>query len=157
VAEVTIQDLGSLGELIAAIATIATLAYLALQIRQNTGAIKATSHQAATDSFNNINMMVGRDPVLARIFRAGNNSLDDLTADERIQYAFVLLSYFRVWETLFYQSRVGSAETELFRSELDYVLSFAGTRVWWESTPHFFSPQFRSYVEERLSTDSSIG
>jgi hypothetical protein len=68
-----------------------------------------------------------------------------------------LLSYFRVWETLFYQSQVGSAETELFHSELDYVLNFAGTRVWWKSTPYFFSPQFRSYVEERLSKDTSIG
>ena len=39
----TIQDLGSLGELIAAVATIATLAYLAVQVRQNTRALRSAT------------------------------------------------------------------------------------------------------------------
>ena len=38
VADVTIQDLGSIGEFVAAIATVATLVYLAIQIRSNTAA-----------------------------------------------------------------------------------------------------------------------
>ena len=156
-AKLTIENLGSLGEFVAAIATIATLAYLALQIRQNTGAMRATSHQAATDSFNTVNMTLSRDPTLARIFRVGTASLKDLTEDERTQFSFLLLAYFRVWETLFYQSRVGTAEEELFSSELEYCLTLSGVREWWELTPYLLSSQFRSYVEEDLSKGNSIG
>ena len=41
----TIQDLGGIGELIAAVATIATLAYLAIQVRQNTRALRSSTFQ----------------------------------------------------------------------------------------------------------------
>ena len=44
----TIQDLGSLGELIAAVATIATLVYLAMQIRQNTKQVRASTFQGVS-------------------------------------------------------------------------------------------------------------
>ena len=40
----TIQDLGSIGERLAAVATLATLFYLAVQIRQNTKAVRAAAN-----------------------------------------------------------------------------------------------------------------
>jgi hypothetical protein len=114
----TLQDLGSIGELLAAVATIATLAYLSVQIRQNTRALRASSHHAVTDSFNHINMALGQDPTLGRVFRKGNAGLAELTEDERITFGFIHLSVFRVFETLFYQREIGTAEEQLFQSEL---------------------------------------
>ena len=47
----TIQELGSLGEFIAAIATLATLVYLAVQIRQNTKSVRASTYHEAISDF----------------------------------------------------------------------------------------------------------
>ena len=44
----TIQDLGSIGELIAAIATVATLVYLAVQLKQNTRALRSQTFQQSS-------------------------------------------------------------------------------------------------------------
>jgi hypothetical protein len=129
---VTIQELGSLGEFVAAIATIATLVYLAVQIRQNTAATRAASHHEITDSFNVINVALGSDPILAALFRRGGEDRAALREDERSQYDWLCIAYFRVFETLFYQSRVGTGERELFQSEersLRAALSRPGTRV----------------------------
>ncbi len=155
----TIQDLGSIGELLAAIATIATLGYLAVQIRQNTRAVRASSHHAVTDSFNHINMTLGSDPALARIFRLGNQGLDQLTDDEQVVFSFLHLSVFRVFETLYYQREVGTAEEQLFQSEirsLDSVASNPGVRTWWSSNPYAFSPEFRRFVETRMQAVDSL-
>ena len=46
----SIQELGSIGEFIAAIATVVTLLYLAIQIRQNTRAVRGSTIHAMTDS-----------------------------------------------------------------------------------------------------------
>ena len=43
----TLSDLGSIGELIGGVAVVVSLIYVALQIRQNTRAIRASSHQSA--------------------------------------------------------------------------------------------------------------
>ena len=146
----TLQDLGSLGEFVAAIATLATLVYLAVQIRQNTLAVRAGSHQAVSDSFIAVNSWVARDPSLARIYRVGIDNLDDLSEDERVQFGFMLLSVFRVYETTYYQDRVGTAEEQLFLSverDIGVVLANAGVRQWWEETPFGISQEFRDYVE----------
>ena len=53
----SIQDLGSIGELIAALATLAALIYLAVQVRQNTRAIKsATFHELIFTKKNEIEL-----------------------------------------------------------------------------------------------------
>ena len=149
----TIQDFGSLGELVAAVATIATLAYLAMQIRQNTRAVRATSHQAATDSFNTINTLIAHDPSLARIYRVGSDGLASLTEDERVQFSFLFLAAFRVFETVYYQSKVGTLEEQLFAIEKNSVallLRSPGGREWWEKNPFAFSPEFQQHVDQQI-------
>ncbi len=150
----TIQDFGSLGELVAAVATIATLAYLAMQIRQNTRAVRATSHQAATDSFNAINTLIAHDPSLARIYRVGRrDGLASLTEDERVQFTFLFLAAFRVFETVYYQSKVGTLDDQLFAIEQNsvaFLLRSPGGREWWEENPFAFSPEFREHVDEQV-------
>ena len=149
----TIQDFGSIGELVAAVATIATLAYLATQIRQNTRAIRATSHQAATDSFNALNTLIAHDPALARIYRVGSDGLARLTEDERVQFNFLFLAAFRVFETIYYQSKVGTLEEQLFaveRNSVGFLLRSSGGREWWEENEFAFSPEFFEHVEQQI-------
>ena len=149
----TIQDFGSIGEFVAAVATIATLAYLALQIRQNTRAVRATSHQAATDSFNALNTLIAQDPSLARIYRVGREGLAGLTEDERTQFGFLFLAAFRVFETVYYQSKVGTLEDQLpaiERNSVAFLLGSPGGRQWWEENPFTFSPEFREHVDEQV-------
>jgi hypothetical protein len=87
----TIENLGNIGEFVAAIATLITLAYLAVQIRQNTRAVRAASHHSVTDSFNHINAIIGTDPAAARIFRLGLEGLENLDEDEQFSFAFLML------------------------------------------------------------------
>jgi hypothetical protein len=56
----TIAELGSLGEFLAAIATIATLIYLALQLRQNTAALKLSQMRAVDSDAQNLKRQICR-------------------------------------------------------------------------------------------------
>ena len=150
----TIQELGSLGELIAAIATLATLVYLALQIRQSTNATRAASFHAITDSMNHVNVSVAQNPALARIWLDGTADRSSLSEQERYQYDLILLSYFHVFETVYYQASVGAGESRLLLAEersLAALLSTAGVREWWAENPYAFAPDFRAYIERFLA------
>lgn len=63
----SIQELGSLGELIAAIATVATLVYLAIQINQNTRAVKASVLETTGSRSSDLAKFVTNGPELSRI------------------------------------------------------------------------------------------
>ncbi len=148
-----ILELGAIGELIGGVAVVASLVYVGLQIRQNTRDTRASNFHAITDSFNAINLQMAGNPELARIFEMGNRDLGSLSAQERVQYGFMFLAPFRVHETIFYQSRSGAGEEELWLAEqktMKALLSEPGARRWWKENPLSLTPEFREFVEKRI-------
>ena len=127
----TIQDLGSLGELVAAIATIATLFYLAVQIRGNTRSVGAAAFQSGVDGINHLNNLLAHDESMARIMRLGNDSLENLTEDERLRYGFIWLSAFRSFESMYFHHLQGTG-SDLWSTHKVHIgvhISNPGTKV----------------------------
>ena len=130
---------------------MATLGYLAAQIRQNTKAVKASSHHSVTDSFNHLNSILGTNVAAARVFRLGMEDLGNLDEDEQFSFAFMALAYMRVFETLYYQREHGTLEEQLYQSEhnsLNWAFGHRGMRDWWNSNTISFSPEFRAHVRQ---------
>ena len=144
------EAIGATGEVVGAVAVFATLVYLAIQIRQNTASLKASSHHAITDSFNAINVKIVEDPATARLWHIGHSDQSRLNEDEQVQYAFLVLSYMRIFETLFYQREVGTMEERLFMTEektLRWTVEQPGFIEWWDVNPISLSIEFRQYVK----------
>lgn len=144
------QLLGNFGEFVGAIAVVATLAYLAMQIRQNTGATRAASHHAVTDSLNQGNIAMAQNAELAQIWASGTVDRGSLTESERQRLDMLLLAYFHVFDSLFYSANVGTGERSLLRAEepgIAYLLGLPGVREWWDENPYGLSPEFRKYVD----------
>ena len=153
-----IMELGAIGELLGGVAVVASLVYVGLQIRQNTAATRAASHHAVTDSFNEINLSLAREPALAEVWCRGSQTRVGLSDDERIRFDLFLLSYLRVFETLFYQSQVGAAEPRLMEAEersLESMFALPGYREWWHENPYALDATFRSYVESFFSRSAA--
>jgi hypothetical protein len=95
----TLQDVGSIGELIGSIATVAMLFYLAVQIRQNTAALKGTAHETVTSRISNFNIALGSDPATSALFRSGLERPDELSTEECAQFVLLISSVFGGIET----------------------------------------------------------
>jgi hypothetical protein len=68
-----IQELGNIGEFIAAIATIGTIFYLAVQIRENSRAVKSSSyHQAVEQTWQAVLAVVNNPEIRDIAFRIQN-------------------------------------------------------------------------------------
>ena len=146
----SLTDLSDLSQIFAAIAVFASLIFVALQIRQNTKAIKAASHHAVTDSFNAINTLIISDPKVARLWRLGLAGSGELDEDEQISFSFMSLGYMRVFETLHYQYTTGALEPKLFEAELNtlqWTVTNPGFRAWWAVNPISLSTEFRAFID----------
>ena len=149
----SIQDLGSIGELIAAVATIATLAYLAIQVRQNTRALKSSTFQEIGNDMSVSSQAVSSTPDLAAILVKGSETLSNLTAEESLRYSFFLLMTFRRLESTFVQCQSGFIASELtagFERSVISAIASGGGAEWWSSAKPAFSDQFVAYVDEKL-------
>jgi hypothetical protein len=146
----TLEAIYYISQIVAVVGIFASLIFVGLQIRQNTKAIKATSHHAITDSFNAINNLILSDPKVARIMRltlAGSEAFDE---DERISANYMLLANMRIFETLYYQYKNGTLDKKLFDAELKtlkWVVTLPGFLAWWPVNPISLSDEFRAFID----------
>jgi len=146
----TLQDLGSLGEFVAAIATVVTLVYLAVQIRQNTRSIRASSFQASTrDTFEIIDH-IALDPELNRIYFAGTRDYRSLCQEDRRRFGSYMMSLLGRWENLEFQCEQGVLDRSafsFFHANMRVAFAQPGTWQWWDKARHLFSPGVQRLIE----------
>lgn len=145
----TLEEIYYIGQTIAVFALLISILFVGYQIRQNTKAIKATSHHAITDSFNQINALVISDPKVARLWRVGIAGSAELSEDDAISFSMMALAYMRIFETLFYQYKNGTMDKKLFDAELNTLKWSAanpGFRVWWANNPISLSADYRDFI-----------
>jgi hypothetical protein len=150
----TLEGIYYVSQIVAVIAIFASLVFVGVQLRQNTKALKASSHHAITDSFNAINNLVLSDPKVARIWRlAVMGTTEELNEEERISVNFMLLANFRIFETLYYQYKNGTLDKKLFDAELKtlkWAVRQPGFMDWWPNNPISLSDEFRAFIDDLI-------
>jgi hypothetical protein len=154
----TLEDIYYVGQTIAVVALFLSIVFVGYQIRQNTRAIKATSHHAVTDSFNQLNALLIGDPSLGRMWRLGMAGLKNLGEDEQVSFSFMLLAYSRIFETLYYQYKNGTMEKKLYAAELrtlEWTVARPGFLEWWADNPISLSAEFRAFIDRLIAEASA--
>ena len=151
----SIQDLGSIGELLAALATLATLIYLAVQVRQNTRALKSATFQNITSEMSRNVEPISVNADLAAIMVKGMPDPDSLKPEERLRLASVFVASFRRMESVFVQSKLGSIDDELkegFETSMASLLTTPFGSEWWLSAKVTFYVPFVAHLDHRVKS-----
>jgi len=148
----TIMEFGAIGEFIGAIAVVVTLIYLAIQMRQNTDALKLITARSITEELQETFSLMASDQGLAEIVvKASGEST--LQGAERTRYYTLTSNLVRVYENAFLQSRAGvmeQAHWEGFtRLMIDYT-SMAAFQQYWQDRKHWVSEDFQEYMETEV-------
>ena len=139
------QAIGAVGEIVAAVAVVLSLVYLAAQIRQNTLQVeeqcrsqRQNSMLGARSAFTEWRSLIVQDPSVAATWKKGNQSLELLSEDERIQMDFLLIDFFWAFATLWMQMSEGLADESFWDVAKGNVALYAGpgVRDWWSNSPH---------------------
>ena len=151
----TLENIYYIGQTVAVVALLLSIIFVGLQIRQNTKALKSTSHHAITDSFNQLNVLIGTDPKAGRIWRLGLGGPENLDVDEQMSFSFLCLGYMRIFETLYFQNKNGTMDAQLFESKRRSIVAgfpFPGWRAWWATNTLSFSDEFRTFIDEAMQS-----
>ena len=139
------EAIGAIGEIVAAVAVVFSFVYLAAQIRQNTLQVqeqcrtqRQNSVLAARAAFTEWRSLVVQDATVASIWKRGNEGLERLSEEERVQMDFLLIDLFWAVATIWLQMSEGLADESLWELSRANVALYAGpgARDWWSSSPH---------------------
>jgi hypothetical protein len=152
------EALGAIGEIVGAVAVVVTLGYLAVQIRQNTRSVRASTNHALTEQRNQINFRLASDPSLAELALRGAQNRDDLEISQRYRHRLLMRAVFGSFEDNYVQYREGVCDTEsweLAKVVHHPVIVSPGVRAWWEHDRMIFRADFRSEIDAMLAAPQS--
>ena len=105
--------IGAIGEILGALAVFLTLVYLAVQIRQNTSSVRASTFHECASRAADLTRAIAEHKELARILRTGLGGLEQLEDDDdRFRFVLLLQNMFRQYEDLLFQYRAGTLSSE---------------------------------------------
>lgn len=145
----TIMELGAVGEFIGAIAVVVTLIYLAIQVRQNTNALKLSTTQSVTEELQDMYALLASSQELTEVLvKASRES--ELHGTERGRYSAFTSNLIRVYENAFLQKRAGVIDQAhwvgMTRMMIDYT-SMAAFQQYWLDRKHWVSDEFQDYMD----------
>ena len=151
-----LDALGNLGDFIGGIAIVITLIYLAVQVRQNTRAIRVATMQSLMLAAQNIAILAAQDRDLARVVRVGLATPDELDENEFQQFRYFLMSMLRVHEDMFVQHQAGVVDDQTWiarSSSLKTIFSMPGGRRIWKASSAY-RDDFKAWLESELDHES---
>ena len=149
-----LDALGNIGEFVGGLGVVVTLAYLGLQIRQNTRTVRASYHQAASDSVITIQCQLASDAELGEIFRRGQVDRSTLSEKEIPRFNYIMAAFTRIIETQHSHYARGLIDAEQWARYLDTLRVYAGRPgfvEWWQSRNIPFRPGFSALVDKTIT------
>jgi len=148
----SIAELGALGDIVASFGVIATLIYLALQMRQNTRALRQGTAHALTGDLRSMFSLLASDQGLAEILvEAGHRTR--LEGPTRVRYWTFTSNLLRIYENAYLLKRENSTSEAhwggMTQLMIDYK-SMAAFPEYWEDRKHWLSAEFRTYMETEI-------
>ena len=140
-----LSELADIGELAGGVAVVASLIYLALQVRQNTRAVRGSTLHLNTDLWASLFLRLP-DQATTQAYIAGMSGRADIKPLHYTQFFFICKAMFLALEDQFYQAREGTLDRQIYgayeRATAAQLLAFRGFRLWWAQTRSTFSPPF---------------
>ena len=146
----SLQQLAWLGAAMSGVGVMLSFIYFAVQIRQNTRAVRASAFQQVVNSFAGISFDIARDRNLVDLFLRGSRDFVSLDEVERVQFTYMMLSYLRRTENVFFQTEIHMLNNEHWsgiRNSICAVMTPPGAQACWNELKKRMNPAFRKFID----------
>lgn len=156
----SLDSLVAISQLITAVGVIPSLIFLAVQLRQNTNAVRSASIQNLVQSLSaNAQSWVENESLVAIALKANSNP-EELTEVELARLHFWFVMAIRRFEGVYFQQSLGLVDRAFIegfeRSHVSLIASRSG-RIWWSKAKGTFNSGFTAYVDRELANYDHAG
>ena len=149
----TLEEFNYIAEIIASIAVIASLIYVALEVRQNTVAVRLNTLHDVKDTIRETNLLVAKEGDLAEIVFEGLADLAKLSGAPKARFYTWAHNLFLGYENLYLQYLGGALDPRHWSGMAQHmrdVSSVPGMQAYWADRRHWFTEEFRKYWENEV-------
>jgi hypothetical protein len=149
----SLQEFAELGAAMSGVGVIASVIYVSIQISHNTRAVRASAFQQVVNSFAAISFDIAKDKSLVDLYLRAGRDFASLGEVEHAQFGFMLLSFLRRAENVFFQNESRLLHTEHWsgiRSSIKGVMASPGSRACWMEIKSRLNPKFCAFIDKLI-------
>jgi len=149
----SLEQFAWLGAAMSGVGVMLGFVYFSIELRHNTRAVRAAAFQQVVNSFADVSLALAQDKSLVELFVRAAKDYASLSEIERTQYTYMILSYLRRAESVFFQTEIHMLESEHWsgiRNSIKAVLTPPGTRICWGEVKTRFNPEFSDYIDKLI-------
>ena len=154
-----LSKLANLAEIFGTAAIVVSLIYVAIQIRQNTRAMKLAAAQNVSQDVQNGLSFIAGDTEFARIHLEAMSDIDSLAAAERHRFYVFLMRYLRTFENAYHQNKAGLLDEYVwdgFSEQIKLASRTSGYCAFWRDRHQYFGQEFQDFYNGLSPTDPAI-
>jgi hypothetical protein len=151
----SLQQLAWIGAAMSGGGVMLGFIYFAVEVRNNTRAVRVSAFQQVVNSFADVSFQVGKDKNLADLVLRASRDFAALDEVERTQYTYLMLSYLRRAESVFFQTEIHMLHSEHWsgmRNSILATMTPPGSRDCWSGMKNRVNPEFRDFVDKLLAS-----
>lgn len=144
------MTLQQIAQLLGAIGVIASLIYVAIQIRNNSRAVRAAAYQQLSSSFIASYDAYFQNAEGTALMLKGGDDFSSLDRLEQTRYFFLVMALMRRFENAWFQFRIGTLKDDDWQAiayDLNTVFAYPGAREAWHIVKNRNNAEFRAYVD----------
>ena len=148
-----LNDLANLGQIVGAVGVMVTLVYVALQIRQNTNAVRAATAQTVHEHFASWYHLLASDESLSQVVIDGLKDYGSLSEKDKARFVAMVMAFLSYSQNAFLKWRQGMLEPSLWLGWEQVIMNLTGSpggRAFWKERAYLFGEEFRRHVEDDL-------
>jgi hypothetical protein len=108
----SLQEFAELGATMSGVGVLVSVIYVSIQIRNNTRAVRASAFQQVVNSFADVSLALATDKRLVDLFVRAAKDYASLDEIERTQYTYMIVSYLRRAESVFFLTEIHMLNSE---------------------------------------------
>jgi len=146
-------DLGQCFYILGNVGVIVGILLLAYELHQNGDMMRAQTRSEISQGAINLLALSVNDGSFQSILRRGRSG-EELSEDEQFQFQRYYNAWFRYWENMHYQYRIGlydEAEFAAHRKVLEASFSRLAVVTPWCQTESLYSPEFAAFIDDLLT------
>lgn len=151
--------LAAVAELVGALVVVVTLVYVAMELRENTKALRKSAADSALAVVLEFTGDMARDNEVSQLLTQGTEDWDSLSESDRARLAYVLFRVFKIFENIHYHHSLGTLDEETWVGWRNVCLYFAHSqagRLYLGVRKHWYSQRFLEWIDSEVSPSERL-
>jgi hypothetical protein len=139
----------AIAQIVGSVAVVLSVLYLAVQVHQSTRVAKLAAQDAAATSLREVTRPFAENADLARIWRAGLEDLQSLSAEEQARFFHSVYQFLKAFETIHFHHVYGLMDQQIWRGWcglLEHYIATPGIDHYWQRRHDLFSARFQQFI-----------